>query len=184
MSLSLVCTPGTHLISAFLGQKALLINDHPECKAQHDSAVAAVPKHHREQEGEGNDSVGSCRRERSRSSALCKQKGLIKEAVYSSRPFLTGAALKGLLNSSPSHQAVRSSAELALPSQRMFSCMTCIFLAVLSFPSYLTIINTMCRQLHSVLQHKNVFEGYYHVSQPAQHQQSELIAPSHIGPHF
>lgn len=39
--------PGTHLISAFLGQKALLINDHPECKAQHDSTMATIPKHHR-----------------------------------------------------------------------------------------------------------------------------------------
>lgn len=128
-------SPDTHLISAFLGQKALLINDHPECKAQHDSTMATVPKHHRKQEGEGNDSVGSCRRERSRSSAPSKQKGLIKEAVYPIRPFLTGTALKGLLNPSPTHQAVRSSAELALASQRMFNFMTCRFSIVWPVPS-------------------------------------------------
>lgn len=174
--MSLWCTPGTHLISAFLGQKAFLINDHPEGEAQHDSTVATVPKHHRKQEGESNDGVGSCRRERSRSLAPSKQKGFIKEAVYSIRPFLTGTALKGLLNSSPIHQA-------ALPSQRLFNCMACTFLAFLSFVSCLTIINNMCRQLHSVLQHKNVFEGYYHVSQPAQLQQVELISPFHIGSH-
>lgn len=143
--------PGTHLISAFLGQKALLINDHPEGEAQHDSAMATVPKHHRKQEGESNDSVGSCRRERLRSSAPSKQKGLIREAVCPIRPFLIGTALKGLLQSSLTHQAVRSGAELALPSQRLFNC---TFLANLTFVSCLTIINTMCKQLHSVLQHK------------------------------
>lgn len=176
--------PGTHLISAFLGQKALLVNDHPERKAQHDSAVAAIPKHHRKQEGEGNDSVWSCRKERTRRSALPKQKGRGRAAVRSTRPFLTAAALKGLHDPSPTHQAVRPSAELALSSERLSNCMTCIFLAILASISCLTIINTMRSQLHSVLQENNVLEVYYHVFQSSQPQQSEFIWSFPMGPHF
>lgn len=173
--------PGTHLISAFLGQKVFLVNDHPEGKAQHDGAVATIPKHHRKQEGECNDSVWSCRKERTRSWTLPKQKGVSRAAVHPIRPFFTAATLKGLHNPSPSHLRVRYSAELALSQEIFSNCMTCIFLAILAFISCLTVMNTMCIQLHSVLQQKNVFEVCYHVSQP---QQSEFMQSFPMGPHF
>ena len=146
--------------------------------------MATIPKHHRKQEREGNDSVRSCRKERTRSSALPKQKGLSREAVHPTGPFLTAAALKGLHGPSPTHQAVRFSAELDLSSERLSSCMTCIFLAILAFISCLTIINTMRRQLHSVLQQNNVLEVYYHISQSSQPQQSEFIRSFPMSPHF
>lgn len=53
--------------------------------------------------------------------------------------------------------------------------MTCIFLAILTLISCLTIINTVHRQLHSGLQQNNVLDVYYHVRQSSQPQQSKFI---------
>lgn len=85
---------GTCLIGALLGQKALLVNDHPERKAQHDSTVPTVPKHHRKKEGEGNDSVRSCRKENIGCSAPPKQEEHSWEAACPTKPFRTTAVLK------------------------------------------------------------------------------------------
>lgn len=112
---------------------------------------------------------------KTRSSAPTKQKGLSREAVHPTGPFLTAAALNCLHDPSPTHDAVRSSAELALSSEILSNCMTCIFLAILALISCLTVINTVHKQLHSGLQQNNVLEVYYLVRQSSQPQQSKFI---------
>lgn len=59
-----------------------------------------------------------------------------REAEQRSRPFLTDPAFKGLHNPFPAHQAVRSSTELALLSERLSSGMICLFLAILTSNSF------------------------------------------------
>lgn len=91
--------------------------------------MATIPKHHRKQEGEGNNGVRSCRKENTGHSTP-KQKGLSRGAVHPFKPFFTAAVLKGLPAPSPTHQATRSSAELALPLERFSNFLTSTFLAV------------------------------------------------------
>lgn len=49
-----------HLVVALLGEEATLSDDQVQGCAGHQQAVAHVAKHHRKQEGEGDDGVGSC----------------------------------------------------------------------------------------------------------------------------
>lgn len=46
-----------HLIATLGSQKLLLIQDHKGRESQHDGAMSAIPEHHGEEEGEGDDGV-------------------------------------------------------------------------------------------------------------------------------
>ena len=55
----------THFSASFEVGQPLLKDDKHESKQSHDQAMASVSKHHSKQEREGDDSVGSCKKDRS-----------------------------------------------------------------------------------------------------------------------
>ena len=50
----------TDLVVGLLRLKTFLREDHPESEEEHDEAMAGVSEHHREEEREADDGVGSC----------------------------------------------------------------------------------------------------------------------------
>ena len=57
--MSLVPWFDEYLITAVVELGVLLLQDQVEGQQRHEQPVAHVPEHHREQEGEGDDGVGS-----------------------------------------------------------------------------------------------------------------------------
>ena len=73
LSLDWVLTSFLYLIVTLLGNEATLPDDQVEGSTGHQRTMTHVSKHHRKQEREGNDGVGSCNRQHNRMKPLDKE---------------------------------------------------------------------------------------------------------------